>query len=507
MTKCYAYVRVSTAKQSDGASLEAQQEAIQLYAKHHNLTITQWFEEQETAAKTGRPVFAKLVKALKQQRAAGLITHKIDRSARNFRDWAMIGDLADLGIAIHFVTESLDFNSRGGRLAADIQAVIAADYIRNLREESLKGQRMRLKQGIYPYKAPIGYIDTGKGNLKTICPEKGPLVIELFERYATGNYTLHSLAEYITERGLTSCYGNPLSKSHVEKILRNPFYIGKMHVRTTGATYAGKHQPLISPYLYQAAQAVKHKRFGKKMTKHNHLLRGLFTCGHCGGSMIPEQQKGTVYYRCHTAGCGTKTVREERIIVAVENSLQTYRMSPEMHAAVQHALKTVEERLAANSLYDIAELEIEKLKTREAALADKLLDGVFSDALFAQKQSEINDAVLMWERRRQHAQEKQRATKVVQAVIERLDEFHFTFQIAKDERKREIIKQLYSNRTVYEKNVYLEPQKWVETVQDLATVSQCADLIADSRIEEIISALETFSDTSLARPHDEAERA
>ncbi len=51
---------------------------------------------------------------------------------------------------VHFANESLDLQSRGGRLSADIQAVVAADYIRNLREETRKGFYGRLKQGLCP---------------------------------------------------------------------------------------------------------------------------------------------------------------------------------------------------------------------------------------------------------------------------------------------------------------------------------------------------------------------
>jgi len=55
------------------------------------------------------------------------------------RDWADLGELIDAGVEVHFATESLDLHTRGGRLSADIQAVVAADYIRNLREETRKG--------------------------------------------------------------------------------------------------------------------------------------------------------------------------------------------------------------------------------------------------------------------------------------------------------------------------------------------------------------------------------
>src|SRR5208337_4763709 len=65
---------------------------------------------------------------------------------------------------------SLDLNTRGGRLSADIQAVVAADFIRNLREETKKGFYGRLKQGLYPIAAPIGYLDRGGGQPKAPDP-------------------------------------------------------------------------------------------------------------------------------------------------------------------------------------------------------------------------------------------------------------------------------------------------------------------------------------------------
>jgi len=64
-----------------------------------------------------------MLAALEAGEADGVIMHKIDRSARNLRDWSDLGELIDRGIAVHFAHESVDLNSRGGRLSADIQAV------------------------------------------------------------------------------------------------------------------------------------------------------------------------------------------------------------------------------------------------------------------------------------------------------------------------------------------------------------------------------------------------
>src|SRR6267143_7092955 len=105
----FAYTRVSTQKQGvEGVSLEAQQRAIREYAARHALDISRWFEERETAAKRGRPIFAEMLKGLRGGKAHGIIMHKIDRSTRNLKDWADLGELIDAGLDVHFATENYD---------------------------------------------------------------------------------------------------------------------------------------------------------------------------------------------------------------------------------------------------------------------------------------------------------------------------------------------------------------------------------------------------------------
>src|SRR5713226_4548043 len=196
MQQYFGYVRVSTVKQGEkGVSLQEQKDAIARYAQRYSLEISQWFEEWQTAAKRGRPLFTQMIRLLRQKKAQGVIIHKIDRNARNLKDWADLGEMIDAGIEVHFANESLDLHTRGGRLSADIQAVVAADYIRNLREETKKGFYGRLKQGFYPLRAPIGYLDQGKAKPKTLDPVKGPLVRKAFELYATARYSFETLRE------------------------------------------------------------------------------------------------------------------------------------------------------------------------------------------------------------------------------------------------------------------------------------------------------------------------
>jgi hypothetical protein len=65
MKNVFAYVRVSTQKQgTQGSSLQEQRASISAYAERYNLSIAQWFEEMETAAKRGRPQFRQMIQGL-----------------------------------------------------------------------------------------------------------------------------------------------------------------------------------------------------------------------------------------------------------------------------------------------------------------------------------------------------------------------------------------------------------------------------------------------------------
>lgn len=227
MKNYFAYTRVSTVKQGQhGVSLQEQKSEIERYAGQKGLAISTWFEERETAAKLGRRVFSDLMKRLRKGEAAGVIIHKIDRSARNLRDWVDIAQLTDDGIEVHFTRESLDLQSSSGRLAADVQAVVATNYIRNLREETIKGFYGRLKQGISPLPAPIGYLDAGRGKPKTIDPVRGPLVKRVFTLYATGRFSHESLTVAMRQQEFRTKGGKPVSKNSIAWMLGNPFYFG-----------------------------------------------------------------------------------------------------------------------------------------------------------------------------------------------------------------------------------------------------------------------------------------
>jgi len=317
MKNCFAYLRVSTPRQGvKGVSLQEQRDDITTYAHKNDLHISQWFEERESAAKYGgRPVFTDMVKKLKSNKADGVIFHKIDRSSRNMSDWAALEELHDAGCEIHFTVDNLDLHSLGDRMVAGIQAVMAANYSRNLRQEARKGFKGRLKQGIYPLAAPIGYLDMGGGKVKEIDPINGPLMKKAFELYATGEYTLDDIRNRLQMR--TKRSGKVISKHALSEAFKNPFYIGIIRIRSTGERYKGKHEPLVTQKLLNQVANVLAGKVRRKETKHAYLFSRTFKCAKCGYALTPEIQKGFVYYRCHTKNCLRSTIKEDELENAV----------------------------------------------------------------------------------------------------------------------------------------------------------------------------------------------
>ena len=386
---------MSTLKQGEkGSSLQEQRTAIEAYARRSGIEIVQCFEEMETAAKRGRPMFNKLVSLLRKRRDIGVIIHKIDRSARNLKDWSDLGELIDGGVEVHFAHESLDLKSRGGRLAADIQAVVAADFIRNLRDEVRKGIQGRLNQGLFPNKAPLGYLDTGKGQVKTLDPARAPLVRKAFELYAEGGFNLEQLRDKLYELGLRNFVGGKLHKSGLSGLLNNPFYTGRILVRRTGESYAGIHTPLISVALFEKVQDRLSGRKKNKGLRRKYLYQKILRCHSCSGILVPELQKSRyVYYRCHTRGCTTRCVREELITAQLVAQLSSLQVRQE---DIHFLSRWIESRASSNSEHlnarsKIVRLELGRLDDRLMKLTDLVLDGAIDNGTFNAKRAELLD--------------------------------------------------------------------------------------------------------------------
>lgn len=473
----FGYIRVSTVKQGvHGVSLQEQKSAIEAYAARSGHQVVAWFEEQETAAKQGRRIFTQMIRQLEKGHADGVIMHKIDRGARNPHDWISLGMLVDRGLEVHFAHDALDMNSRGGRLAADIQAVVAADFIRNLRDETRKGFYGRLKQGIYPLRAPIGYLDKGKGNTKEIDPVQGPIVRQTFELYATAEYSFKRLQPVLFNRGLRNKNGGPVSRNGLTTILNNPFYVGLIHIRKTNELFEGRHTPLVSKALYDEVQIILRGESRRGPNKQTFLFCRLFRCAQCGRRLVGERIKDRyIYYRCHTDGCNNVCIPERAIDTAIRAKLEPLQFSSrelmDFGDVVKNERMPLQTERAQNEA--ATNLLIARCNEKLARLTDALIEALIDKETFdSRKAAVLEEKRALLDRLTEIASEPSIfdwACKIVQQA----NMAYLQYENGNLAEKRETVRLLFSNSVVAGKKPVITLQSPFRGIYDVRKSTEC----------------------------------
>ena len=129
-------------------------------------------------------------------------------------------------------------------------------YSRNLSLEVSSKMREKAEQGYYPSHAMVGYRTERikKRSYLIVDETKAPFIRDVFNLYATGNYSYMSLAAEMRKRGFMISKCVKCGKSNIEDILNNPVYMGEFI--WNGKRYIGKHEPIISPELYYLCQKI-----------------------------------------------------------------------------------------------------------------------------------------------------------------------------------------------------------------------------------------------------------
>lgn len=104
MTKCFAYLRVSSIGQTDGDGFPRQLEACQKYAQANDLEIVEVFRESITGTSDleARPALGELLAALEENGVKTVVIEKLDRLARDLLvQENIIRDMQKFGYTLH----------------------------------------------------------------------------------------------------------------------------------------------------------------------------------------------------------------------------------------------------------------------------------------------------------------------------------------------------------------------------------------------------------------------
>lgn len=414
--KAAIYLRVSTIDQAtkgntnrDGFSIPAQREACIRKAESLEATdIKEYTDRGESARTAARPALQRLLGDLSKKKSFDyVIVHKLDRLARStFDDVAICFAIKESGAQLVSVTENID-NTPSGGLMHGIMAAIAEFYSRNLAAEALKGAVEKAKQGGTPYMAPIGYTNiierTNHRENRTVIldSERAPLVTWGIEHYATGDFSKVQLREELMRRGLKNRpnVNKQFSLTSLDRMLSNRYYLG--YVNYCGIEYKGNHQPLVTPAVFAAAQAVRLSQnyHRGKSHKHFHYLSRLLVCERCHRHLcFAICKRRYSYFFCMNrkdTGCEQPyiplTLIEEKII----DAFKQMNLSKDDHEKLASG---IDEELKASRTQ--AELEIKRQKQRinrleieQENLLQAYYDKIIEPDLMKKEQRRLNKEI------------------------------------------------------------------------------------------------------------------
>ena len=389
--KFFIYTRKSTdTEDRQVRSISDQLAELKSLALKEQIDVIDIFVEKQTAKAPGRPVFNEMLLRIEKGEASGILAWHPDRLARNSIDGGKIIYLLDTETIteLKFPTFWCDPTPQG-KFMLSIAFGQSKYYVDNLSENIKRGHRNKVKEGIWPRNAPLGYVNV-KGGIEH---DKilAPLIKKLFETYSTGTFTLREVREKFLALGLKGKIG--LSISNCQNILTNPIYVGL--IRWHNEIYEGKHEPIISKKLFDQCQEVmKRKSKPKSSGFKQFLYRGFFRCGECGCFITTETQKGHNYLRCtkRKNPCTQKYVREELITSQIQEEIKKVSLPLDW-------LKWMIEENAKDQSSEVQSSEIFSQKIQnEISLLDskieKLMNAYLENALSLEEYREAKSALV-----------------------------------------------------------------------------------------------------------------
>lgn len=312
--KCYIYTRVSTAAQTEGYSLEAQQERLREYADYKNLEIAGEYCDAGKSGKSivGRPAFLQMLDDISSEKdnISFVLVFKLSRFGRNAVDiLKSLQLLEDYEVDLICVEDAIDSSTPGGKLTLTILSAVAEIERENINVQFMAGKMQKILNGGWPGgPAPYGYRSVNKELV--VEPEEAEIVKLIFDRYIQDDGTLNGVAIWLNNNGysrISKGEVKPFTYDFIVKVLDNPTYHGKInYFRRTNikgirknpkdaVEVDGIHEAIIDEDLWQQAREKREASSGRqeKVDEPDRvsLLSGLIKCPACGNGLIATKNK------------------------------------------------------------------------------------------------------------------------------------------------------------------------------------------------------------------------
>lgn len=314
------YARVSSEKDEQLNSLDNQISYYHNFIRtNQNWTFVDGYIDEGLSGMSTlkRENFHNMISDAKSGKFDLVITKEISRFARNTLDSIQYTrELLSHDVGVFFQNDNINTFDEDSELRLTIMASIAQDELRKLSSRIRFGHHQAIKNNVVLGNSRIFGYDKDNKRL-VINEEEAVMVRELFELYATDQYSMKQIENIFWEKGYRNHNGNKISHSTMSNTIANPkykgYYVGNKVKIVDMFTKKQKFLPpeewvmfkdetgeivpaIVSEELWERANAVLKKRSldvknRQNQCNHTNLMTGKLFCTHCGRAYYRRDSK------------------------------------------------------------------------------------------------------------------------------------------------------------------------------------------------------------------------
>ncbi len=416
------YARVSTDKDEQLNSLENQE----AYFTEKIRGVKKWtfvpgyIDEGITGTSVARRErFLEMIRHGKEGRFDLILTKEVSRFARNTVDsLTYTRDLLRWNVGVFFMNDGINTLDPDSELRLTIMSGIAQDESRKISSRVKFGSREAIRKGrVFGNSRIYGYDYVDKRLV--VNEQEAVFVRDLFEHFATGNFSLNALEKLFWEKGYRNTRGGRINHAAMAQVIRNPKYKGWFCGGKTTIADPFDHRQiklpqeewimypdgnipaLVSEETWQKANAILAKRSAdvkshRGQYTHANLLSCKMYCTHCGA--LYHRQTSTAYHskapnsswvcsgkkKRGTHTCPSRYIWESEMKDVLFTLFKGFQHSREdMARRILETLEALQPRTSVARDIEKAQEAISKLTARREKLLDLNVAGHLSDEDFA----------------------------------------------------------------------------------------------------------------------------
>lgn len=493
--KYFVYAR----KSSEGDERQVQSIPDQLrendiVVKRYGVKVVDILTEEGSAKEPNkRPVFEQMLERVKKGEANGIICWNLNRLSRNPVDSGKLQWMLQQGVIQSILTPNREYRPSDNAIIFSVESGSANQFILDMKVGVHRGLTSKVKKGMAPILAPLGYLNTKhevRGENYIIKdPERFDLVKKAWELMLTGEYSIPKLLKIVNDEwGLRSRKGkhrggNPINKSTMYNIFTNIFYTGLFLYR--GEIGNGTHEPMITLDQFDLVQKFL-GRYGKPRAKtHSFTYTGVMVCGECKSGITACEKTKLIksenvlrdykFYYCSHRKKGTENCTQRSFIPEadledmIRAEIDKYTISPKFR---DWALRILQEEHSheAEEREAIYKSQLNELETTQRELDNLItmrLRELIDDEQYSVRKKVLSDKIVILKKKT--AETQTRAQNWLQ-YTERAFNFaceakaKFDDPKTSPEDKKAILMTLGWNHTIINEKLFISQSIWLEPI-------------------------------------------